>query len=70
MKAMLLFLLTVRVLFLLGAAGLCIWGFLAAGDPQATPAPWVWKIGYALGLIATSVLIGFVWRSAKEIWRK
>lgn len=70
MKAMLLFLLAVRMLFLLGAAGLCIWGFLAAGEPGAAQTPWLWKVGYAVGLIVTSVLIGFVWKSAKAVLGK
>lgn len=69
MKAMLTFLLVVRLLFLLGAAGLCIFGFLAAGRPGAAETPWLWKTGYALGLVVSSVLIGMVWKSLRKVWQ-
>lgn len=60
MQGLLIVLLAFRALFLLGAAGLCVYGFLAAGEPGV---PAYWRLAYAAGFALSLGLMWAVWRS-------
>ena len=67
MKAMMLFLLGVRLLFLSAAGAMCIYGLLHAADPKVQ---WYWTLGHAVVLAACVFLIGRVWASVKATWKE
>ena len=64
MQGLLIVLLAFRALFLLGAAGLCVYGFVAAGEPGV---PAYWRLAYAAGFVLTSGMIWALWRSFRAL---
>jgi len=66
-KAFLIFMLALRLLLLTGAAGMCLFGLLAAAESTD---PWKWRTGYALGLGLSGFLWLHVWRAAVRTWRE
>lgn len=67
MKAMILFLLVVRMLFLGAAGAMCIFGLTAQGE-AASEVHWGWRVGYGFGLLLCGFLIGRVWQTMKVTW--
>jgi VIT1/CCC1 family predicted Fe2+/Mn2+ transporter len=66
MKAMLLLLLGVRLVFLVLACFGCVFAILS-GLKQGVE--WYWPAGGALGLALCGYLIGQVWSSLKATWQ-
>jgi len=64
MQGLLIVLLAFRALFLLGAAGLCVYGFLAAGE---TGVPAYWRLAYTAGFALSLWLTWAVWRSFRAL---
>ena len=64
MQALLIVLLAFRALFLLGAAGLCVYGFIAAGEPGI---PVHWRLAYAAGLALSVGMLWALWRSFQAL---
>ncbi len=67
MKAMMLFLLGVRLLFLSAAGAMCIYGLSHAADARME---WYWTLGHVVVLAACVFLIGRVWASVKATWKE
>ncbi len=67
MKAMMLFLLGVRLLFLSAAGAMCVYGLLHAADPKVL---WYWTVGPVVVLAACVFLLGHVWASHKSTWQE
>jgi hypothetical protein len=57
-------LLAFRLVFLLGAAGLCVYGFIAAGEPGV---PGLWRVAYAAGFLLSLAMIWALWRSFRAL---
>jgi len=64
MQGLLIVLLAFRLVFLLGAAGLCVYGFIAAGEPGV---PGLWRVAYAAGLLLCLAMIWALWRSFRAL---
>jgi hypothetical protein len=64
MHGLLIVLLVFRLAFLLGAAGLCVYGFIAAGEPGV---PAGWRLAYAAGFTLTLGMIWALWRSFRAL---
>jgi hypothetical protein len=64
MQALLIVLFVFRALFLLGAAGLCVYGFIAAGEPGI---PVHWRLAYAAGLALSVGMLWALWRSFQAL---
>jgi hypothetical protein len=58
--------LALRAILLLGAAGLCVFGSLAAGEPGV---PVYWRIGYLAGLLLSGGLLWNLWRTYRQLPR-
>lgn len=67
MKYMMLFLLSVRLLFLAAAGAMCIYGLLHAADPSVA---WYWTVGHVVVLTACVFITGRVWASLKATWKE
>jgi len=50
--------------FLLGAAGLCVYGFVAAGEPGV---PGLWRVAYVAGFALSLGMIWALWRSFRAL---
>lgn len=64
MQGLLLVLLVFRLAFLLGAAGLCVYGFVAAGEPGV---PGLWRVAYGAGFALSLGMIWALWRSFQAL---
>jgi len=67
MKSMMLFLLGVRLLFLVLACFGCIFAIISG---LRTGVEWYWPAGGVLGLGLCGFLIGQVWASLKATWQQ
>jgi hypothetical protein len=61
MQGLLLVLLVFRLAFLLGAAGLCIYGFALPGAPA------LWRVAYGAGFALSLGMIWALWRSFQAL---
>jgi len=61
MQGFLLVLLVVRLIFLLGAAGLCLYGCVGMGAPTQ------WRLAYGAGLAISLMMIWALWRSYRKL---
>jgi hypothetical protein len=57
-------LLAIRAVLLLAAAGLCVFGFLAAGEPGVSL---YWRVGYLAGMVLSLGLLWNVWRTYRRL---
>jgi hypothetical protein len=64
MQGLLLVLFAFRLVFLLGAAGLCVYGFVAAGEPGV---PGLWRVAYVAGFALSLGMIWALWRSFRAL---
>jgi hypothetical protein len=64
MQGLLIVLLAFRLVFLLGAAGLCVYGFIAAGESGV---PGLWRVAYAAGFLLSLAMIWALWRSFRAL---
>ena len=67
MKSMMLFLLGVRLLFLVLACFGCVFAIISG---LRTGVEWYWPAGGVLGLGLCGFLIGQVWASLKATWKQ
>jgi hypothetical protein len=56
--------LALRAVLLLAAAGLCVFGFLAAGEPGVSG---YWRVGYLAGMALALALLWYVWRAYRQL---
>jgi hypothetical protein len=56
--------LALRAVLLLAAAGLCVFGFLAAGEPGVSG---YWRVGYLAGMALALALLWNVWRAYRQL---
>jgi hypothetical protein len=56
--------LAIRAVLLLAAAGLCVFGFLAAGEPGVSG---YWRLGYLAGLFLSAGLLWNLWRTYRQL---
>jgi hypothetical protein len=56
--------LALRAVLLLAAAGLCVFGFLAAGEPGVSG---YWRVGYLAGLALSLGLLWKLWRTYRQL---
>jgi hypothetical protein len=61
MNGLLLVLLGFRFVFLLGAAGLCLYGVAFMGAPA------LWRLGFAVGFAIALGMIWALWRSYRAL---
>lgn len=52
--------LALRAVLLLAAAGLCLYGFIAAREPGVSS---YWRVGYLAGMVLSLALLWNVWRA-------
>lgn len=61
MQGLLIVLLVFRLAFLVGAAGLCVYGFAFLDSPAA------WRVAYAAGFAISLGMIWALWRSFRAL---
>jgi hypothetical protein len=61
MQGLLLVLFAFRLVFLLGAAGLCVYGVFFMEAPLS------WRLGYVAGFVLSLAMIWALWRSFRAL---
>ena len=56
--------LALRAVLLLAAAGLCLYGFIAAREPGVSS---YWRVGYLTGMVLALALLWNVWRAYRRL---